>query len=153
MGEHQAMGTDHRALFISVRPRFAELLLNGQKTVELRRVQPAVASGSLVLLYASSPVCALVGTASIGNIQVSAHDDIWCRHGARTGISRDEYDDYFEGADTAVAIILTSVLPLPRAVPLRELRQGRKWFRPPQSFRYLDRHQIASFGMPMPTQL
>jgi predicted transcriptional regulator len=144
------MGPDHLALFISVRPRFAELLLNGQKTVELRRVQPAVTRGTLVLLYASSPVCALVGTGSIDDIQVSAHDDIWCRHGERTGISRDEYDDYFEGATAAVAITLTSVRPLPRPVPLRELRQGRKWFRPPQSFRYLNRHQIASFGMPMP---
>jgi predicted transcriptional regulator len=144
------MGGDHRALFISVRPRFAELLLSGRKTVELRRVQPSVTRGTLVLLYASSPVCALVGTGSIDDIHVSAHDDIWVRHGARTGISRDEYDDYFAGATAAVAITLTNIRPLPRTVPLHELRQGRKWFRPPQSFRYLNCQQIASFGMPLP---
>jgi predicted transcriptional regulator len=143
------MEPDRRALLISVRPRFAELLVSGQKTVELRRVQPSVTPGTLVLLYASSPICALVGTGSIDDIQVSGHDDIWHRHGPRTGISRDEYDAYFEGATAAVAITLTSVRPLPRAVPLRELRQGRKWFRPPQSFRYLDLHQIASFGVAM----
>jgi len=141
------MHPDGRALFISVRPRFAELLLSGTKTVELRRVQPAISRGAHVLLYASSPTCALLGTGLVDNVQVAAHDDIWHLHGARTGISRVEYDSYFQGTAAAVAITLARVRRLPRPVPLHELRNGRDWFRPPQSFRYLDARQTASFGV------
>jgi predicted transcriptional regulator len=150
MSEHLSMHPDGRALFISVRPRFAELLLSGMKTVELRRAQPAVSSGAPVLLYASSPTCALLGTGTVEDVHVAAHDDIWHHHGPRTGISRDEYDDYFEGASAAVAITLADVCRLERPVPLRELRRGRAWFRPPQSFRYLNAQQTASLGVAVP---
>jgi hypothetical protein len=73
--------------------------------------------------------------------------DIWRSHGPRTGISRDEFDDYFGGATAAVAITLRELCRLARPLPLRELRNGREWFRPPQSFRYLSAGQAASFGV------
>jgi predicted transcriptional regulator len=148
------MHPERHTLFISVRPRFAELLLNGTKTVELRRLRPAVGIGSPVLLYASSPTCALLGTGKIGEVQVGTQDDIWLRHGARTGLSRDEYDDYFRDSARAIAIVLARIRRLTRPVPLRELRHGREWFRPPQSFRYLNAQQAESFevhlGRPVP---
>lgn len=139
----------NRALFISLRPRFAELLLNGRKTVELRRIQPAVSPGTLVLLYASSPLRALVGTGVVLTVSVASSDEIWTRLGSLTGLSRAEYDRYFHGADTAVGISLCDLRRLERPLPLPELRKGRSWFRPPQSFRYFDARQVASFGLPM----
>jgi predicted transcriptional regulator len=144
------MHPDRRALLISLRPRFAELLLQGTKTVELRRVQPAVSRGTLVLLYASSPTRALVGTGVVADVQAADHEDIWRRHGMQTGISRDEYDEYFAGAAAAVAITLHDVQRLSNPLPLSQLRKGRGWFRPPQSFRYLDAQQTASFGLSVP---
>jgi predicted transcriptional regulator len=144
------MHPDVRTLLISLRPRFAELLLSGIKTVELRRVQPAVGRGAPVLLYASGPTCALLGTAIVDSVHAAACEDIWERHGAWAGVSRDEYDSYFEGRSTAVAITLASVRRLPRPMPLDELRDGRDWFQPPQSFRYLDARQTASFGITVP---
>jgi predicted transcriptional regulator len=142
------MDPDQRALFISLRPRFAELLLEGSKTVELRRVQPAVARGARVLLYASSPVRALVGAAVIQDVHVATRAQIWKLHGARTGITREEYEQYFSEASIAVAITLGEVRRLRIPVTLAELRQGREWFRPPQSFRYLDADQVASLTLP-----
>ncbi len=141
------MHPENRALFISLRPRFAELLLNGRKTVELRRVEPAVSPGTLVLLYASSPLRALVGTGVVLGVSVASSDDIWTRLGSLTGLSRAEYDRYFQGAATAVAISLGRLRRLERPVPLPELREGRSWFRPPQSFRYFDGWQISSFEL------
>jgi predicted transcriptional regulator len=147
MGEHLAMAPDDRTLFISLRPRFAELLLLGEKTVELRRVRPAVQPGTRVMLYASSPTCALLGVGVVEDVQVAGHDRIWGEHGPRTGISRSEYDAYFDGTATAVAITLGEVRRLERPISLAELRRGREWFRPPQSFRYLNPQQTASFGL------
>jgi predicted transcriptional regulator len=142
------MDPDQRALFISLRPRFAELLLEGSKTVELRRVQPAVARGARALLYAASPVQALVGAAVIQDVHVATRAQIWKLHGARTGITREEYEQYFSEASIAVAITLAEVQRLQTPVTLAELRQGREWFRPPQSFRYLDAEQVASLTLP-----
>lgn len=143
------MHPENRALFVSLRPRFAELLFEGLKTVELRRTQPAVSPGALVLLYASSPLRALVGTGVVVDVSVASSPDIWSRLGSLTGLSRDEYDRYFQGTDTAVAIALRDVRRLERPVPLPELREGRSWFHPPQSFRYFDPWQVATFGLPL----
>ena len=138
------MDLDQRALFISLRPRFAEMLLEGSKTVELRRVEPTVARGARALLYATSPVRALVGAAVIQEVHVATSAEIWQLHGARTGITREEYERYFSEASIAVAITLAEVRRLRTPVSLTELREGRDWFRPPQSFRYLDAEQVAS---------
>jgi predicted transcriptional regulator len=126
------------ALLVSLKPRFAEMLLDGCKSVELRRVRPAVAAGALVLLYASSPRRELVGTGRVGTVEVGSTAEVWKRHGPGTGLARPEYDAYFVGARVAVAISLVEVTQLRRHVPLAELRERWTGFRPPQSFRYID---------------
>lgn len=132
------------ALFLSLRPRFAELLLSGTKSVELRRIRPSVLPGAAVLLYASSPMMKLVGWAEVREIKVAPTAQIWLDHGSETGISRSEYDDYFKGLDDGVAIKLVNVRRLDKPRPLQDLRKRLSGFQPPQSYRYLDRAQVAA---------
>lgn len=141
------MRPEERALLLSLRPRFAEMVLTGAKTVELRRVRPNVCPGAAALIYATSPTCALVGIAVVVAVDVDEHDEIWQRYSGDIGITRPEYDAYFAGSAEAVAIALRAVRRLPRPVGLPQLRQGRAWFRPPQSFRYLNPEQAASLGV------
>jgi predicted transcriptional regulator len=141
------MSADDRTLFMSLRPRFAELLLDGAKTVELRRVRPAVDAGALVLLYAASPTKALVGMGRIAAIETASADEIWKTHGPSTGVTQEEYEDYFAGAKEAVAISLRDVQRLDEPKPLPELREASEGFRPPQSFRYLDSEHTELFGL------
>lgn len=138
------MQTDDTALFLSLRPRYADLLLDGLKTVELRRVRPAAAEGSVVLLYASSPAMTLVGQAEVGKIHVASLNEIWHQHGSQTGITREEYDHYFVGIDRAVAIKLRGIRRLERPRPLDDLKRRLAGFRPPQSYRYLDSCEVAA---------
>jgi predicted transcriptional regulator len=135
---------DPRALLVSVKPVYAELLLSGAKTVELRRVRPNVEAGCEVLLYASSPTMEMVGTARVQAIDVDTPDAIWRRHAPATGVDRATFDDYFRGAALAVAITLTDTCRLQSRVPLAELRQRISGFRPPQSFRYLGSAEAAA---------
>src|ERR1700730_5378670 len=67
----------NRLMFLSIRPLFAELILQGVKRVELRRVRPATHPGTLVLLYASSPTMKLVGICEIESILESTPEDVW----------------------------------------------------------------------------
>lgn len=133
-----------RVLLVSVRPRFAALLLTGEKTVELRRVAPTVQAGATIAIYASSPTCELVGTGNIVTIATASPESIWDSHGHRTGLTRPEFDAYFDGASTAAAIEVEDVKPLPSQRSLAELRERLSGFRPPQSFRYLTPGQLAA---------
>lgn len=125
-----------RALLISIRPRFARAILDGAKTVELRRTRPALNSGASVLLYASTPIKAVVGYADIIEV-IEAHPSLfWSEHRDATAISGLDFDRYFEGSDIAVGLRLHRVVKAPSPIPLRSLR--RLGIEPPQSWRYLD---------------
>lgn len=132
------MDIEETALFLSIKPRFAASILDGTKTVELRRVSLAVQQGYLVLLYASSPQRELVGTCRVEGLEVDSIDAIWDRHGDRTGVTQAEYGRYFEEAQRAVAIVLTEPSRLLQPRSLNEIRGSLGSFQPPQSFRYLD---------------
>jgi predicted transcriptional regulator len=138
------MSTENSALFLSLRPRFAELLLSGHKSVELRRVRPAVAPGASVLLYASSPAMKLVGRAEVAEVKVASISQIWKEHGPQTGITRKEYEEYLDGLAEAVAIKLVNIRRLDKPRPLQDLRERIAGFQPPQSYRYLDKAEVAA---------
>jgi predicted transcriptional regulator len=136
------MSTDQLVLFVSIKPRFAEKILAGEKSVELRRVRPSVAApGTLVVFYASSPTCEVVGTGLIEAIDIDTPTAIWERHRGELGLPRSEYRSYFAGVRQAVGILLEDVRPVTRRVPLAALRQRLEGFEPPQSFRYIDARQ------------
>src|SRR6266851_9958504 len=56
-------------LLISIKPEYASAILEGRKTVELRRKFPEdVAFGSRLYIYSSSPIQAVVGIASVTRV-------------------------------------------------------------------------------------
>ena len=129
-----------RALVLSLRPRFAEAILGGVKTVEVRRVMPRITVQTLALLYASGSTRALVGTCVVRSVARYPIDELWRRHGARTALSRTEFDAYLQGLDRGVALLLERPEPLAAPIPLHALRQAHG-FRPPQSLAYVNHGQ------------
>ncbi len=125
------------SLLLSVRPFFADQIVAGEKTVELRRVRPTADAGTQVLVYSSSPTMALVASALVERIEVRTVHALWPRVRMSAGITKRNYLQYFAGAEMSVAIWLAEVRPLARTVALEELRERWPWFRPPQSYCYL----------------
>jgi predicted transcriptional regulator len=138
------MGPTDRALFLSLKPAFADLILDGAKTVELRKVRPRAAAGTLAIVYASTPVRAVVGTCTVADIGQERPGIIWKLHGPRTGLRWQDFDEYFDGRSTAVAITVIAPHRLDEPLPLQALRSGPHGFSPPQSFRYLTSAQAAA---------
>jgi predicted transcriptional regulator len=134
---------DHsdRALLLAIRPRFANAILAGHKTVELRRQRPAVAPRTIVLLYATSPTKALVGSAQLAAIHTGTPDNLWATHGSSAAITRAEYDGYFRGTDMAVALTLTAVERLAEPIPLSRMRSHYS-LEPPQSYRFIHSNRL-----------
>lgn len=115
-------------VLMSIRPEYAEAILSGTKTFELRRRRPSFAIGSRVVVYSSSPDQQLLGTFETGTIHEAGLEELWQQVGEKAGITRDAFDAYFEGCDLGYAIEVHS----PRRLDPRPLR-----FRPPQSYLYL----------------
>ena len=125
-----------RALVLSLKPRFAEAILDGTKTVEVRRIMPRITIPTLALLYASGSSRALVGTCVVRSVARYPTDELWHLHGADTALSRTEFDAYLEGRDCGVALLLERPELLAPPIPLHTLRQAHG-FRPPQSLAYV----------------
>ena len=129
-----------RDVIFSIRPIHAEKILDGSKTVELRRrFTGGVRPGTLALIYSTSPTSALTGSARIQDVQRLAVPDLWRRHRSAACLHKREFEDYFSGLDSGYAIVLASAKPLPRPVGLPELR-ARFGFEPPQSYQYIRPH-------------
>ncbi len=70
-------------------------------------------------------------------------DEIWKRHKARVGISREDFDSYLDGAATAYALLLEHVQRLVPLLTLEEMRAVTA-FQPPQSYRYVTQKMLNS---------
>ena len=128
----------HRMVVLSLKPRFAEAILAGVKTVELRRTEPKIVVPTRALLYAASPVRALLGTCIITSVQLLDLLTLWREHGPGAALLYHEFQEYFEGVDVGTALTLTQPRAFSRQIPLQDLRARPNGFRPPQSFAYVD---------------
>ena len=135
--EKQGLDPD-RMIVLSLKPRFAEAILAGVKTVELRRTEPKIVVPTRALLYAASPVRALLGTCIITSVQPLDLVTLWQEHGSGSGLLYHEFQQYYEGVDIGTALTLIQPRAFSRRIPLQDLRAKPKGFRPPQSFAYVD---------------
>lgn len=139
VGAAKARGADSEdrfGLLISIQPRFANAILEGTKTVELRR-KPPRDQPDVVLIYGSGTAGAVLGAAQLEKVHVATPETIWKQFGDVAGVSRAEFDNYFEGSESAAALELTNVRRSDGDVSLTRLREFG--LEPPQSWRYVER--------------
>lgn len=125
-----------RDVVLSIKPMYSDRILDGSKTVELRRRFPVSApNGTVAYIYSTSPVKAMVGTASIRDVLKLPVEQIWTEFQSTAFIERVQFDKYFEGLDYGFALVFDKVKEFSRPLPLSELRE-KFGFEPPQSFLY-----------------
>lgn len=124
-------------IVISVKPKYAALMLSGQKTVELRRRAIHVEPGARVWIYATIPEGRIAAVATVGRVITSEPAYIWRLYKDSVGISSEEFGEYFRGSAQACAIVLSNVQAIVPALHLEKLRIGTKPFHPPQFFKRL----------------
>ncbi|MCB1735690.1 MAG: ASCH domain-containing protein [Gammaproteobacteria bacterium] len=129
-----------RAILLSVAPEFAEKIAGGSKTVELRRRFPDAPEGTWIYLYVTLPVGAILGRVRVASIDVDKPTELWARHRAKVGLSRDRFDHYFQDQDAGFAVQLSHYESI-EPIRLEHLRIAMSGFVAPQSYRYLDIEQ------------
>lgn len=130
-------------ILLSIQPVHAEKIFSGTKQVELRRQRPKVAKGDYVHVYASTPVKALLGTFQIDGIVVDRVNRLWHTVRQKAGITREQFDDYYDGTDIGCGIFLKSIRRYSCPIELDHLRTIWMDFHPPQSFLYLTIDQVT----------
>ena len=121
MGE--AFAKPSRDVVFSIKPEYSRKIIDGQKTIELRRRFPkTVSEGTKALIYETSPTRALTGLAEIGGVKTMSPAELWANYSDEACITRKDFDQYFSGVDVGVAIKLCHARALRRTIDLTELR-------------------------------
>lgn len=124
-----------RAVLLSIKPKYADLILAGSKTVELRRSWPSNDIGVMVI-YSSAPVQRLTGIALIKEIRECDFDTLWeisQAHGG--GVTLEELQEYIGKKRLSYGVMLRHVVPAELQIDPKELFPN---FTPPQGFLYLN---------------
>ncbi len=120
------------AMLLSIKPRYAKVILEGKKQYEFRKSRPKDGVDRIIF-YASSPQKEVVGEATIDKILEGTPKEIWEIAKTAAGITKKFYFSYYAGKDKAIAYKLKDVViyEKPKALSDYGIHQA------PQSFVYL----------------
>ena len=119
---------------LSVKLEYAMKILAGEKQYEYRKTifrRPV----EKVYIYASSPVCMIVGEFQIDHVLQESPKALWNLTHSESGITKAFFLRYFKGKPLGYAIRLKEVVSYP--VPISPFRL-RDDFKAPQNYIYVE---------------
>jgi predicted transcriptional regulator len=133
-------------ILISIQPEYADQIMDGCKTVELRRrFAESVGQDARLFIYSSNPVGAIIGCAKIDKVVRLPIKQIWKKFHKQACIEKGEFEKYFDGVEFGFVVSLGDVTPLTELL-IREDILDRWGIRPPQSYMYLSADIAASIS-------
>lgn len=133
--------TQTRVLLISIKPCYIEKILDGNKTIELRKTKPKLKPDDFILVYASSPKQSIIGWLKVKKIIDDTPRKLWSQVKKQAGVTKKEFDSYYKNSKLAVAICFD--LKYKTDLSLNTVRQKWENFNPPQSFHYLRSEEVC----------
>lgn len=132
-------------LLLSIKPQFAEKILIGKKTVELRKSFPnKINNGDYLLIYVTSPEKVVKGICVIDSIISNSPENLWNQVKNEIGISKLEYESYYQDCRIAHGIVLKDVELFDKPIKLSELRRIFPNFNPPQTYCYFNKDDFQN---------
>lgn len=123
------------ALLFSLKPQFADSVINRKKRIEFRRRFSKNMEGALAYFYISSPIRRIMFSSVLSKVHCSDVNDLWKRFHSIGGVSEEDYFAYFKGTNNGYAIELDDVKILSEVLSLDAIRRRyMPCFRPPQSY-------------------
>ncbi len=122
-------------VLLSIRPKYVEAIIKGDKRYEFRKTIFRDKSIERVYIYSTSPVKKIVGAFRIGNIIEDHPEHLWEQLKEFSGLNDIEFFSYFSGNERGFAIEIEDLEEFKNPVDPRDSIPG---FVPPQSFCYMD---------------
>lgn len=120
---------------MSIKPEFVDRIISGEKSYEFRRVLYKRDDISRIVVYASSPVCRIVGEIEVASLLTDTPENLWQKTKDKAGISEQFFFAYFSGRDKANAIEVKAFHPYEEHIKLKDKYPSLV---PPQSFCYVE---------------
>jgi predicted transcriptional regulator len=110
-------------ILMSVRPKFAERIFGGSKSVEIRKRFSTKWIGHDAVLCATKPLNCLMGRTTIRSVTKGHPDNLWIQFQSQVGCSKNEFDVYVGDASEVAAIEFGDVKPYETPVQVSQLAQ------------------------------
>ena len=121
-----------KKIIISINPEHVQSIIKGIKKYEYRKIA-AKQDISSIIIYETTPVKRIVAEAEIEDVLMCSPEELWKITKDESGISKDFFDEYFEGKEIAYAYKLGKIKVYDK--PKTLLDYGIK--SAPQSFVYV----------------
>src|SRR5260370_17213476 len=124
------------AAIISIKPVYANKILAGTKTIELRKSEMGLNESDIILVYSSAPEQRFAFWFRIRAVETLPVKRMWDLRKTALGIGFDDYATYFRGLEFAVGFHVGELQPL-TPIPLKEIEAFVPHFVPPQASIFL----------------
>jgi predicted transcriptional regulator len=122
-------------VLLSIKPKYVKEILSGAKQYEFRKQIFKNESAKTVFIYSSSPQKKIVACFRVGKIVEEHPDYLWEQFQNVSGLSEEEFFEYFSDRNTGYAIRIDDLKMFPEPVDPHAMFEG---FVAPQSFCYVD---------------
>lgn|SRR5690554_4067279 len=120
---------------LSIKPVYAEAILDGVKTVEFRK-KVFKKNVERIYIYSSSPTKMIVGYFTFSDIVEDTPENLWKTFYKVGGIKKADFFDYYKEAEKGFGIVIKEVVKFKNEIDPIEFIEN---FTAPQSYIYLDK--------------
>jgi predicted transcriptional regulator len=120
-------------VLLSIKPQFADKILNGDKKYEFRRLLYKSPNVEKIIIYATSPIMKVIGEFDVAMVHSMEIEALWEKTMEYSGIEKQYYDSYFKGKETGHAIEVKHATRYSEPKTLKDYNIGHA----PQSFVYI----------------
>ena len=121
-------------VILSIRPKYVESIMKGDKRYEFRRSIFKDPHVERIYIYSTSPVMKIVGYFTLSGIVEKSPEMLWTEFHAHAGIDESEFFAYFSDKEFGYAIGIGDVHSFDEPLDPHEMIPG---FRAPQNFMYV----------------
>ena len=122
-------------VILSIKPTFCQSIIEGKKVYEYRKRVFKRTDIDKVYIYATKPICKIVGYFTIDAMIEDNPNVMWKTTHEGSGITKEYFNAYFRGCDTAHAIAIGEVVKFDTPIDPKEVIKN---FTAPQNYRYVD---------------
>lgn len=125
-------------VILSIKPVYANAILEGVKTVEFRK-RIFKKNVDKIFIYSSSPIKMIVGYFTFSNIVEDTPENLWKTFQKVGGINKDDFFEYYKETEKGFGIVIKEVVKFEVEKDPIEFIEN---FTAPQSYVYLERELL-----------
>lgn len=117
---------------LSIKHIYAERIVSGLKTIELRKRPIGMELGELILLYETAPDSVIRGGFIADTTVCLPVSQMWSKYNSIMGVEKEFYDNYFHNYEFAYGTLIYQSFPFP-PLYFEQINQLCPGFLPPQA--------------------